>query len=93
MSIINYVSTTLDTMVFDESPTNGVFADDPYVTNVSPKSILCTPILHLSKLQGEASQSSYLAVQIVVDECLEANTGQHLRNFIFRKPVSLICLP
>jgi predicted ATPase/signal transduction histidine kinase/tRNA A-37 threonylcarbamoyl transferase component Bud32 len=52
LTIINYVSRTLKTLVIDDSATETNFASDSYIINHQPKSILCTPIRKQGKLIG-----------------------------------------
>ncbi len=51
-SIVNYVSRTEETLVIQDASKNPMFSTDPYVIQHQPKSILCTPTHHRSKLVG-----------------------------------------
>jgi predicted ATPase/signal transduction histidine kinase len=52
LSIVNYVSRTLKTVVIDDAVTETAFAADPYMLEHQPKSILCTSIRKQGKLIG-----------------------------------------
>ncbi|WP_422398717.1 AAA family ATPase [Trichormus variabilis] len=52
VSLINYVSRTLETLVFDDATTQKTFAADPYIIQHQPKSVLCSPIINQGKLVG-----------------------------------------
>ncbi|WP_407947189.1 AAA family ATPase [[Phormidium ambiguum] IAM M-71] len=52
VSLINYVSRTLETLVFDNVTTQTSFAADPYIIQHQPKSVLCSPIINQGKLVG-----------------------------------------
>ncbi|MDX2242420.1 MAG: AAA family ATPase, partial [Leptolyngbyaceae cyanobacterium bins.302] len=52
ISMINYVARTKGAIVLKDANTEEIFASDPYITTQNPKSVLCTPILHQSKLTG-----------------------------------------
>ena len=52
LSAINYVQRTRETLVFDDATTQTTFAAEPYIIQHQTKSLLCTPIIHQSKLLG-----------------------------------------
>ncbi len=52
VSLIDYVKRTLEHLVIVDSSQEERFAVDPYFQSHEPKSILCEPILHQSKLVG-----------------------------------------
>jgi predicted ATPase/signal transduction histidine kinase len=52
LSIVNYVSRTLKTIVIDDAVAETTFAADPYILEYQPKSILCTSIRKQGKLIG-----------------------------------------
>ena len=51
-SMINYVSRTREYLVLNNAIDEERFASDPYILNNQPKSILCFPVLHHTKLIG-----------------------------------------
>ena len=51
-AVINYVSRTCETLVLDDARTKIHFANDPYIIQWEPKSLLCTPIHNRGKLIG-----------------------------------------
>jgi hypothetical protein len=51
-SVINYVTTKHDTIQFDDTPKTEPWVDDPYFASAKPRSLLCTPIVHMGQLLG-----------------------------------------
>ncbi|MCI0691834.1 PAS domain S-box protein [candidate division KSB1 bacterium] len=51
-SIVNYVKRTGESLVVTDAASDGKFANDAYVIQNKPNSILCMPILHQGKLIG-----------------------------------------
>jgi diguanylate cyclase (GGDEF)-like protein len=52
VSIINYVARTQENLILNDATHELTFADDPYIQNQHPKSILCTPIVERGQLIG-----------------------------------------
>ncbi|HEY9672963.1 MAG TPA: AAA family ATPase [Waterburya sp.] len=52
ISTINYVHRTGETLVFDDATKQTTFATEPYIEQHQTKSLLCTPIIHQSKMIG-----------------------------------------
>ncbi|KAB8318705.1 AAA family ATPase [Tolypothrix campylonemoides VB511288] len=52
VGIINYVVRTQENVVLNNATEEEQFIRDPYIVATQPKSILCTPLLHQSKLSG-----------------------------------------
>jgi signal transduction histidine kinase/CheY-like chemotaxis protein len=52
LSVVNYVARTHDALVLSDATSDATFSSDPYIATHSPKSVLCTPILHQGKLIG-----------------------------------------
>ncbi|MDM8559407.1 ATP-binding sensor histidine kinase [Candidatus Parabeggiatoa sp. HSG14] len=52
VSIINYVSRTLELQVLDDASDETTFSADPYIAKQHPKSVLCAPLLNQKKLTG-----------------------------------------
>jgi diguanylate cyclase (GGDEF)-like protein len=52
VSIINYVARTQENLILNDATKELTFADDPYIQNQHPKSILCTPIVDRGQLIG-----------------------------------------
>jgi predicted ATPase/GAF domain-containing protein len=51
-SVILYVARTQDSVVLDNTGAVTRFSDDPYISSGAPKSILCLPLLHQTRLSG-----------------------------------------
>lgn len=51
-SIIQYVARTADSVVLNEAYADSRFGNDPYVIKEQPKSVLCAPVIHQSKVLG-----------------------------------------
>ncbi|MBD3563440.1 GAF domain-containing protein, partial [Planktothrix sp. FACHB-1355] len=52
ISVINYVSRTLENVVLSDASQSGSFTADSYIVKQKPKSILCATIVHQGKLIG-----------------------------------------
>jgi signal transduction histidine kinase/FixJ family two-component response regulator len=52
ISVTNYVARTQESVVLNDATAEEIFANDPYMVDRKPKSVLCTPILHQGKLTG-----------------------------------------
>ncbi len=52
LSILNYVSRTLDDLVLDNASEEFKFNSDPYIRGNNIKSVLCTPIIYQGSLTG-----------------------------------------
>lgn len=51
-SVINYVLHTKEQVVIDDASNDPMYAQDPYIIEAKPQSILCFPLLHQAKLIG-----------------------------------------
>ncbi len=51
-TVVNYVKRSLKTVVLDDATVQTDFMADPYLIQEQPKSVLCAPIVHQSKLIG-----------------------------------------
>ncbi|MEH2139363.1 ATP-binding sensor histidine kinase [Nostoc sp.] len=51
-AIVNYVSRTSETLVLDDARRETPFANDPYIIQWQPKSLLCTPIHNRGQIVG-----------------------------------------
>jgi formate hydrogenlyase transcriptional activator len=51
-SAVNYVRRTLETVVLSDARDDDRFGSDPYVAREGPRSLLCVPVLHKSRLIG-----------------------------------------
>lgn len=52
ISVINYVQHVEETLVLDDATSHATLAAESYIIQHQPKSLLCTPIIHQSKLMG-----------------------------------------
>ncbi len=52
ISVLNYVERTKKNVVLEDARRTELFAHDPYIIKNQPLSVLCTPIVHQSKLTG-----------------------------------------
>ena len=51
-AVINYVARSQTHVVINDPEEDTIFAKDPYIQSKQPKSILCAPIMHTSRLLG-----------------------------------------
>jgi predicted ATPase/signal transduction histidine kinase len=52
ITIVRYVERKKETVVLSDATQEDVFAADPYITEIRPKSILCTPLVKQGQLIG-----------------------------------------
>ncbi|MBH8576365.1 AAA family ATPase [Nostocaceae cyanobacterium CENA369] len=71
VSVVNYVVRTKESVVLGNASCEGIFVSDPYIINNQCKSILCTPIIHQSKLIGILYLQNNLTVNAFTTERLE----------------------
>jgi predicted ATPase/signal transduction histidine kinase/CheY-like chemotaxis protein/HPt (histidine-containing phosphotransfer) domain-containing protein len=71
VSIINYVSRTLETVVLADASHNGPFTFDPDILARKPKSIICMPLLHQGRLSGILYLENNLTTYAFTPERLE----------------------
>jgi PAS domain S-box-containing protein len=71
-SILNYVQRTQEVVILDNATTSNLFSDDQYIIRNQPKSVLCLPIAHQSKLIGILYLENNLAPGAFTQEQLSA---------------------
>ncbi|MEH1935808.1 MAG: AAA family ATPase [Nostoc sp.] len=71
ISILNYVIRTKESVVIGDAISEGKFSRDPYIIENKCKSILCTPIIHQSKLIGILYLQNNLTTNAFTTERLE----------------------
>jgi predicted ATPase/signal transduction histidine kinase/DNA-binding NarL/FixJ family response regulator/tRNA A-37 threonylcarbamoyl transferase component Bud32 len=71
LSLINYVAHTYESIVLNDAKNFSMFSTDSYIINHKPKSILCTPIIHQSKLIGILYLENNLTTKAFTPERLE----------------------
>jgi predicted ATPase/signal transduction histidine kinase/HPt (histidine-containing phosphotransfer) domain-containing protein/FixJ family two-component response regulator/tRNA A-37 threonylcarbamoyl transferase component Bud32 len=52
IAIVNFVARTGETVVLNDATREETFGNDPYVVSKSPKSVLCSPLIHQGKITG-----------------------------------------
>ena len=70
-SVINYVARTSETLVLDDARTQTAFANDAYIIQQQPQSLLCTPIHNRGKLIGILYLENNLAIGAFTQSRLE----------------------
>jgi predicted ATPase/signal transduction histidine kinase/tRNA A-37 threonylcarbamoyl transferase component Bud32 len=71
ISILNYVMRTQESIVIGDASSEGKFTRDPYIIQNKCKSVLCTPIIHQSKLIGILYLQNNLTTNAFTTERLE----------------------
>ena len=71
VSLIHYVERTLEPLVLDDARQTEQFANDQYISQMRPKSILCEPIVHYGQLVGILYLENNLATGIFTPERLK----------------------
>ena len=70
-SIINYVIRSQQSVVLNDAAQEGQFANDPYIVQTKPKSVLCTPLLKQGDLIGILYLENNLATDAFTPDRLE----------------------
>ena len=70
-AIVNYVIRTQKSLVLNDAAKADDFAEDPYIVNQQPKSILCTPLLNQGHLVGILYLENNLTTAAFTPERLE----------------------
>ncbi|MEH2216962.1 MAG: AAA family ATPase [Nostoc sp.] len=71
ISILNYVIRTKESVIIGDASSEGRFVNDSYIIKNKCKSILCTPIIHQSKLIGILYLENNLTTNAFTTERLE----------------------
>ena len=71
LSVIRYVERTGESVVLNDAIQDGLFTTDPYILSQCPKSILCAPVIHQSKVSGIIYLENNLATGAFVPERVE----------------------
>ena len=69
-TIVNYVARTQQPILFDNAHLNHHFFNDPYLKKNQPKSVLCLPLVHQSKLLGLLYLENNLVKGVFTDDRL-----------------------
>ncbi len=70
-AIVNYVARSGDSVVLGDAANDGEFINDAYVLRMTPKSILCTPLVHQGRLIGVVYLENNLATGVFTPDRLE----------------------
>lgn len=60
-TVMNYVEITQTSLVLEDATVSSVFANDTYILENKPKSILCTPVIYKGNLTGIIVLEHYLS--------------------------------
>ncbi len=71
ITLINYVSHTLKTILIDDFTTQNDFITDPYLMQQQPHSVLCIPILQQRKIIGLLYLENQIAIGVFTEERLK----------------------
>ncbi|NBD31620.1 MAG: GAF domain-containing protein, partial [Cyanobacteria bacterium] len=71
LSVINYVARTQEIVTLNETLTEELFNQDPYITQNQCQSILCVPILNQGEFLGLIYLENKLMTNVFTDERLE----------------------
>ncbi|MBX9255839.1 AAA family ATPase [Desmonostoc muscorum CCALA 125] len=94
-AVVNYVSRTCQTLVLDDARTEITFANDPYIIQRQPKSLLCTPIHDRGKLIGilylenSLTTGAFTQKRLEVLHLLTAQAAISLQNAILYNNLAL----
>ena len=85
-TVIHYVERTSETLVLEDALVHPTFATDPYIQQHQCRSLLCTPIIHQSKLIGilylenNLSAGAFTSDRLEVLKLLTAQAAISLEN-------------
>jgi GAF domain-containing protein len=69
--IVHYAARMTAPVVLGDASRAGLFVADPYVRARQPRSVLCTPVLHQSKLIGAVYLENNRVSHVFTEACLE----------------------
>ena len=70
-TVINYVEITQQSLILDDATVSPIFANDTYILEKKPKSILCTPVIFQGNLTGIIVLENYLSPGVFNDQRVE----------------------
>lgn len=70
-AIVHYVGRTMESVVLNDAARQGVFVTDPYVLSKTPRSVVCTPLIHQGRLTGMLYLENNLATHTFTPERVE----------------------
>lgn len=85
-TVINYVQMTQESLVLEDATVSIIFANDTYILEKKPKSILCTPVIYKGNLTGMIILENYLssgvfnAQRVEIIRALSAQIAVSLEN-------------
>ena len=88
-TVVNYVSRTSETLVLDDARKETTFANDPYIIQWQPKSLLCTPIHNRGQIVGilylenSLTTGAFTQNRLEVLRLLTAQAAISLQNAMF----------
>ncbi|MBE9226544.1 AAA family ATPase [Phormidium sp. LEGE 05292] len=86
ITVINYVEMTQESLVLENATVSVIFANDTYILEKKPKSILCTPVIYKGNLTGMIILENYLspgvfnAQRVEIIKSLSAQIAVSLEN-------------
>lgn len=89
LSLISYVQRTREDLVLRDAAQEGLFTTDPYIVQMQPRSVLCTPILNQSNLMGmlylenNLATDAFTAERVTILNILSAQAAIALENALF----------
>lgn len=88
VSMLNYVRRTRESVIVDDASAANMFASDPFVVSNRPVSMLCLPLVRLSKLVGllylenNLAKGAFTGDRIAILELLAAQAAISLENAV-----------
>lgn len=70
-TVINYVEITQQSLILEDATVSAVFANDTYILEKKPKSILCTPVIYQGNLTGIIVLENYLSPGVFNEQRVE----------------------
>ncbi len=86
VSIVQYVARLGESVLLNDAGSDARFWDDPYIAQVRPKSLLCTPIMHQGQvigvvlLENNLTGGAFTAARIELLQMLSAQAAISIEN-------------
>lgn len=71
LAVVNFVARTRESVVLDDASQAENFLKDPYIGEFQPKSVLCAPVMHQTKLAGVVYLENNLSTGVFTSEHLK----------------------
>ena len=84
--VVHYVARSLESVVLADAARDSVFMNDPYIRAQQPRSVLCIPLVHQSRLRGivylenNLAEGAFTRERLTILEALSSQIAISLEN-------------